>query len=34
VGGLRSPLVAAEYEERHAVGKMLGRRGLNVYSFQ
>jgi len=34
VGGLRSPLVAAEYEERDAVGKMLGRRGLNVYSFQ
>lgn len=34
VGGLRSPLVEVEYEERAAVSEMLARRGLSAYSFR
>lgn len=33
VGGLRLPLVEADWAERDAVGAMLSRRGLNAYSF-
>ncbi len=34
VGGLRLPLVEADWAERDAIGAMLGRRGLNAYSYQ
>ncbi len=32
VGGLRSPLVAADYAESQVIGKMLARRGLQALS--
>jgi 4-hydroxy-tetrahydrodipicolinate synthase len=34
VGGLRLPLVEADWAERDAVGAMLGRHGLNAYSYR
>ncbi len=34
VGGLRLPLVEADWAERDAIGAMLGRHGLNAYSYR
>ncbi len=34
VGGLRLPLVEADWAERDAIGTLLNRRGLNAYSYQ